>query len=71
MSQPIFHNRRHSLAISRTINEKGSPLKKKICAEYLPKYYRKLKLSNKKVMSPSEDRLTELTTKQIDRLIEM
>lgn len=40
-------------------------------AEYMPKYYKKLKLENKKVLNPSEDRLSELTTKQIDRLIEM
>lgn len=69
MSAPLFHTRRHSLTISSTINEKGSPVKKRICAEYLPKYHKKLKLSNKKVLDPSEDRLSELTTKQIDRLI--
>jgi hypothetical protein len=58
MSNALFHTRRYSLTISSTINEKGSPIKKRICAEYLPKYYKKLKLSNKKVLEPSEDRLS-------------
>lgn len=49
MSKELLHTRRHSLTISSTINEKGSPIKKRICAEYLPKYHKMLKLSNKKI----------------------
>lgn len=52
--QPLYDpNRRHSLTIASSINERGSPIKKRICAEYLPKYYKKLKLSNKKVLDAS------------------
>lgn len=39
--------------------------------EYIPKYREKLNLGDKQILEPSEDRLSELTTKQIDRLIEM
>lgn len=52
-SGSLFHTRRHSLTIAETINEKGSPIKKRICAEFLPKYHKKLKLSNKRVLEPS------------------
>lgn len=71
MSKDIYRNRAHSLTISNTLNEKGSPIKRKIIAQYMPKFQKKLKLSNKKVLSASQDRLSQLTTKQIDRLIEM
>jgi hypothetical protein len=37
----------------------------------LPKYWRKLKLDQKTIKPNEEDRLCQLTTKQIDRIIDM
>ena len=52
-----------------SLNNKQSAYRDRIKQRYLPHYVKKMKYSNKKIMHPSEDRLAELTTQQIDRII--
>lgn len=46
-------------------------LKEKTQKEYLPIYWKKIGMDQKKVSPSCEDRLSELTTGQIDRIIDM
>jgi len=39
--------------------------------EYLPKYWEKLHMDQKKIGPSCEDRLTSLSTNQIDRIVDM
>jgi hypothetical protein len=50
---------------------KSLPIKERIKREYLPKYWRKLKMDQKVIKPNEEDRLSKLTVKQIDRIIDM
>lgn len=69
--QALGAGQKRSIIISRTVNSKDTACRKRIQDEYLPKYRKKLNLERKAILPPSEDRLSELTIKQIDRLIEM
>jgi hypothetical protein len=50
---------------------KGSFLKEKMKQEYLPQYWEKCRMDQKHINPSCEDRLSELTTGQIDRIIDM
>ncbi len=50
---------------------KQSPIKERCQSKYIPEYWRKLSLDQKTISPCCEDRLSELTTKQIDRIIDM
>ena len=54
---------------SKSLASKVSPIKQKIEKDYIHKCLNSMKHQHRS--EPSEDRLSELTTKQIDRLIEM
>jgi hypothetical protein len=47
------------------------PLLQKIQDEYLPRYWELMHMDQKRVGPSCEDRLSELTTSQIDRIIDM
>lgn len=50
---------------------KQAPLKERTQKELLPKYWRRFKMDQKQITASCEDRLSELTTSQIDRIIAM
>lgn len=50
---------------------KQSFLKEKMQKEYLPQYWEKCRMDQKHINPSCEDRLSELTTGQIDRIIDM
>ncbi len=49
----------------------NSSLKERNHKEYVPKYWKRFKMDQKHIVPSSEDRLSELRTKQIDRIIDM
>ena len=59
----------HSIVINQNHVPNEKPLQTKIKQKYIPKYRQQLNLSHTHISEPSIDRLSELTTKQIDRLI--
>lgn len=48
-----------------------SSLKEKLQKEYIPYYWEKCRMNQKVILASGEDRLSELTTGQIDRIIDM
>lgn len=46
-------------------------LKEKTQKQYLPQYWEKCRMDQKRINPSCEDRLSELTTGQIDRIIDM
>jgi hypothetical protein len=46
-------------------------LKEKLQREYIPYYWEKCRMNQKVILESGEDRLSELTTGQIDRIIDM
>lgn len=60
------------MAINTGVFESGKgSLKERMQEEYLPEYWQKFGLDQKHIVPSCEDRLSELTTRQIDRIIDM
>lgn len=54
-----------------SFNHQKNPLKERTQKQYLPKYWKKCRMDQKKISESREDRLSQLTTTQIDRIIDM
>ena len=50
---------------------KNAPIKERAQRELIPQYWNKFKMDQKIILPSKEDRLSQLTTKQIDRIIDM
>lgn len=56
---------------TRAFRSKGYSMFQRTKEEYLPKYWEKMRMDQKRISPSGEDRLTQLTTNQIDRIIAM